>query len=57
MLAFFIFLISLERAEKLSLPGAQSWDEQMKSDLQYAPAVENWLDAFFSLWLEQEKIP
>ena len=47
----------LETEEKLSLPGAQSWDEQMKNHLQYAPVVENWLDAFLSLWLKHEKIP
>lgn len=41
----------LETEEKLSLPGAQSWEEQIEKHLQYSPVVENWLNSFLSQWL------
>ncbi|MGD1717768.1 glutamine amidotransferase-related protein [Dapis sp. BLCC M172] len=43
-----------ETEQKLKLPGAQSWEEQIDKHLQYAPVVENWLERFFSLWLNLE---
>ncbi len=40
-----------ETEQKLQLPGAQSWKEQIERHSQYAPIVKNWLDTFLSLWL------
>jgi GMP synthase (glutamine-hydrolysing) len=42
-----------ETEQKLQLPGAQSWEEQIERHSLYAPIVENWLDTFLSLWLEK----
>ncbi len=44
----------LETEQKLKLPGAQSWEEQIDKHSHYAPVVENWLERFFYLWLNQE---
>ncbi|MEC4868584.1 MAG: gamma-glutamyl-gamma-aminobutyrate hydrolase family protein [Jaaginema sp. PMC 1078.18] len=43
-----------ETEKKLKLPGAQSWEEQIDKHSQYAPVVENWLEQFFSFWLNLE---
>jgi GMP synthase (glutamine-hydrolysing) len=42
----------LETERKLKLPGAQSWQEQLDKHSQYASGVEQWLERFFSLWLQ-----
>lgn len=38
-------------AEHLTLPGAQSADEQKQNYWLYAPALENWLRGFLKTWL------
>jgi GMP synthase (glutamine-hydrolysing) len=40
----------------LTLPGAQSRDEQFEKHSLYAGAMERWLDRFVSLWLGKEAI-
>lgn len=41
----------VETEQKLRLPGAQLWDEQIEKHIQYAPVVEDWLNSFLSIWL------
>lgn len=43
-----------ETENLLMSPGGQLWEQQMQNHLKYAPVVENWLDCFFSIWLEEE---
>ncbi len=43
-----------ETEKLLMSPGGQLWAEQMQNHLNYAPLVEDWLDNFFSIWLEEE---
>lgn len=38
-------------ADKLTLPGAQSLDEQMQRYMLYDQAIEDWLIAFLNLWI------
>lgn len=39
-------------AEYLTLPGAQSRDEQMQKQPFYDPAAEAWLEGFLDLWIK-----
>lgn len=42
-------------ADQLTLPGAQSRDEQMQKHSLYGSATENWLQGFLHLWLGAAK--
>ena len=37
---------------EVKLPNGHSWSEQIQDHIKYAPCVKNWLNDFFSSWLE-----
>jgi GMP synthase (glutamine-hydrolysing) len=39
-------------ADKLSMPGAQSREEQQRKHALYSPEVRDWLGSFLDVWLE-----
>jgi len=40
---------------QVKLPKGQSWSEQIQNHIKYATFVENWLNDFFSCWLDDNK--
>jgi GMP synthase (glutamine-hydrolysing) len=40
---------------QVKLPKGQSWSEQIQDHIKYATFVENWLNDFFSCWLDDNK--
>lgn len=44
-------------AHMLTMPGAQSWDEQIQNHAVYAAAMENWLAGFLCRWLGDVALP